>query len=134
MDEARLRAIPLFAGLSKKERRAVARQAEEVDVEPGCCLVREGDFSYEFFAIETGTVVVRRGEQYLDELGPGEFFGEMGLVGESRRGASVTAQSAVRAIVLTAWAFHQIDRELPAVARRIRKEIAARRDHLEPVG
>jgi len=133
MDEARLRAIPLFAGLSKKERRTVARLADEVDREPGDRLVREGEFAYEFFAIEAGTAEVRRGEQYLDELGPGDFCGEMGLVAGAKRGASVTATSPVTAIVMTAYAFRQVDREMPAVAKQIRKAIEERRHQLEAV-
>jgi CRP-like cAMP-binding protein len=133
MDEARLKAIPLFAGLSKKERRSVARQADEVDVDAGCCLVREGEFAYEFFAIEAGTAEVRRGEQYLDLLGPGDFFGEMGLLADATRGATVTATSPVTAIVMTGSAFRQVDREVPAVAKRIRKAIEERSRQLEPV-
>jgi CRP/FNR family cyclic AMP-dependent transcriptional regulator len=133
MDEARLRAIPLFAGLSKKECRSVAQQADEVDVEAGRHLVREGDFAYEFFAIEEGTAEVRRGEQLLAELGPGDFFGEMGLIGNVTRSASVTASSPLTAIVMTGSAFRHIDREHPAVARQIRKAIAERCRQLEPV-
>jgi CRP/FNR family cyclic AMP-dependent transcriptional regulator len=133
MDESRLRAIPLFAGLKKKERRAVAQQADEVDVEAGCHLVREGEFAYEFFAIEEGTAEVRRGEQYLAELGPGDFFGEMGLIGDAQRNASVKALSPITAIVMTASAFRQIDRDLPEVAKQIRKAIEERCRHLEAV-
>ena len=81
MDEARLKNIPLFAGLSRKERKALAPRADEVELEKGREIVREGEWPYEFFAIEDGTAEVRRGEQLLAELGPGDFFGEMGLVG-----------------------------------------------------
>ena len=133
MDEARLQAIPLFSGLSKKERRTVARLADEVDVEPGYRLVRQGEFAYEFFAIEAGTAEVRRGEQYLDELGPGDFCGEMGVVEGAKRGASVTATSPVTAMVMTASAFRRIDREMPAVAKKIRRAIEERRHQLEAV-
>ena len=133
MDEARLRAIPLFEGLGKKERRAVARQADEVDVEPGRHLVREGEFAYEFFAIEEGTADVRRGEQLLAELGPGDFFGEMGLIGQVTRNASVVATSPVTVLVLTGTAFRHIERELPAVSKQIRKAIEERCRQLEPI-
>jgi CRP-like cAMP-binding protein len=131
MDEARLGAVPLFAGLAKKERRRVAQRADEVDIQPGRHLVREGEFSYEFFVIEEGTAEVRRGDQYLDELGPGDFFGEMGLIGDTPRNATVIATSPVTAIVMTGSAFRQIDRELPAIARKIRKAIEERCHHLE---
>jgi CRP/FNR family transcriptional regulator, cyclic AMP receptor protein len=133
VDEARLRAIPLFDGLGKKERREVARQADEVDVEPGRHLVREGEFAYEFFALEEGTAEVRRGDQLLAELGPGDFFGEMGLIGQVTRNASVVATSPVTVLVLTGSAFRNIERELPAVSTKIRKAIEERCRELEPV-
>jgi CRP/FNR family cyclic AMP-dependent transcriptional regulator len=133
MDEARLRAIPLFAGLGKKERREVARQGDEVEVEAGRQLVREGEFAYEFFAIEEGTAEVRRGQQLLAELGPGDFFGEMGLIGNVTRNASVIAATPLKVMVLTGSAFRHIERELPAVSKQIRKAIEERCRQLEPV-
>ena len=133
MDEARLREIPLFAALGKKERREVAKQADEVDVEPGRHLVREGEFAYEFFALEEGTAEVRRGDQLLAELGPGDFFGEMGLIGNVTRNASVVTASPVKAMVLTGSAFRHIERELPEVSTQIRKAIEERCRQLEPV-
>jgi CRP/FNR family transcriptional regulator, cyclic AMP receptor protein len=133
MDEARLRDIPLFAGLGKKERREVARQADEVEVEQGRHLVREGEFAYEFFAIEEGKADVRRGDQLLAELGPGDFFGEMGLIGQVTRNASVVATSPMRVLVLTGSAFRHIERELPDVSKQIRKAIEERCRQLEPV-
>jgi CRP-like cAMP-binding protein len=133
MDEARLKAIPLFAGLGKKERRSVAQQADEVDIEPGRHLVREGEFAYEFFAIEEGTAEVRRGDQYLAELGPGDFFGEMGLINNVTRTASVTAISPLTVLVLTGSAFRHLEREQPEVSKQIRKAIEERCRQLEPV-
>jgi CRP-like cAMP-binding protein len=133
MDDKRLQSIPLFAGLSKKQRRALAQQTDEVDIEDGRYLVREGDFAYEFFAIEEGTAEVRRGEQFLAELGPGDFFGEMGLVGDVPRSASVIARSPMTVIVMTGSAFRHVDREQPEVATQIRKAIEERCRQLEPV-
>ena len=83
----------------------MAQQADEVDVESGYQLVREGEFAYEFFAIEEGTAEVRRGEQHLAELGPGDFFGEMGLIENAPRNASVTASSPLTAVVMTGSPF-----------------------------
>jgi CRP/FNR family cyclic AMP-dependent transcriptional regulator len=134
MDEKRLESIPLFAELSKKERRGVAQRADEVDIDEGREIVREGEFPYEFFAIEEGTAEVKRGEQHLAELGPGDFFGEMGLIGKAPRNASVIARSPVIAVVMTGSAFRQIDRELPGVAKQIRKAIDERNRQLMPVG
>ena len=61
MDEARLKQSPLFAGLNRKERQALAPRTDEVDLDQGRVIVREGEWPYEFFAIEQGTVEVRRG-------------------------------------------------------------------------
>ncbi len=133
MDEARLEAIPLFARLGRKQRRSVAQQAEEVDIEAGRHLVREGDFAYEFFAIEEGTVEVRRGDQFLAELGPGDFFGEMGVIGNVTRNASVIAASPLTVMVLTGSAVRHLDREQPDVSRQIRQAIEERCRQLEPV-
>jgi CRP-like cAMP-binding protein len=133
MDEKRLESIPLFAGLSRKERRSVAQRADEVDVEAGREIVREGEFPYEFFAIEEGTAEVKRGDQHLAELGPGDFFGEMGLIENAPRNASVVTRSPMTAVVMTGSAFRQIDRELPEVATKIRKAIDERCRHLMAV-
>lgn len=133
MDEAHLKSIPLFAGLSRKERRMVAQRADEVDIDAGREIVREGDFPYEFFAIEEGTVEVKRGDQHLAEIGPGDFFGEMGLIDDAPRNAPVVARSPVTAVVMTGQAFRQIDREFPEVAKTIRKAIDERCRHLLPV-
>ena len=133
MDEKRLESIPILAGLSKKQRRAVAQQADEVDIKEGRQLVREGDFAYEFFAIEDGKAEVRRGEQFLAELGQGDFFGEMGLVGDVPRTASVIATTPMTVIVMTGSAFRQVDRDHPEVASQIRKAIEERCRQLEPV-
>jgi CRP-like cAMP-binding protein len=131
MDEGRLSEIPLFAGLNRKERRALAPRTDEVDLEEGRVIVREGEWAYEFFAIEAGTCEVRRGDQLLAELGPGDFFGEMGLVGDTRRNASVVAKSPLTVVVMTAQAFRQTSRELPEVAAKIRAAIEERCRHME---
>jgi CRP/FNR family cyclic AMP-dependent transcriptional regulator len=133
MDEARLSEIPLFAGLNRKERRALAPRADEVDLEQGRVIVREGEWPYEFFAIEEGTAEVRRGEQLLAELGPGDFFGEMGLVGDTRRNATVVASTPLKVVVMTAQAFRQTARELPEVADKLRAAIEERGRQLEAV-
>jgi cAMP-dependent protein kinase regulator len=133
MDEARVKAIPLFAGLSRKECRALAQRADEIELAEGKTLVREGDWPYEFFSIEEGTVEVRRGDQLLGELSAGDFFGEMGLMADTRRNATVTATSPVKVVVMTAQAFRQTARELPEVADKIRAAIEERCRALEAV-
>ena len=94
MDEAKLRDIPMFAKLSRKQRKHLALRADEVEVQPGRLVCRKGDSANELYVIEEGTAKVVRDEQYLDELGPGDFFGEMGVLDHAPRNAHVVATHA----------------------------------------
>jgi CRP/FNR family cyclic AMP-dependent transcriptional regulator len=133
MDEAVLRQIQLFAGLSRKQRKLLAMRADEVEVEPGKVICCKGKSSHEFFVIEDGTAKVVRDGQYLDELGPGDFFGEMGLLEGAPRNADVIAETPLTLMVLSAPAFKDLEREAPALARRLSRSVEQRREWLEPV-
>jgi CRP/FNR family transcriptional regulator, cyclic AMP receptor protein len=133
MDEAKLREIPLFAKLSRKERKLLALRADEVDVEPGALVCRKGDSAHNLYVIEQGTAKVVRDEQYLDELGPGDFFGEMGLREGAPRNAHVIATTPMTLMILAGHAFRQLEREHPALASRISATIEQRRRWLQPV-
>jgi CRP-like cAMP-binding protein len=126
MEERRLKSAPLFAGLGKKERRALAAWTDEIDVPAGEQLAREGDFAYEFFVIEEGTAEVTRGNDHVADLGPGDFFGEMGVLGQKRRGATVTATSPMEVIVMTEQALRSLNQEQPEVARRLEEAVEER--------
>ncbi|HZO98199.1 MAG TPA: cyclic nucleotide-binding domain-containing protein [Gaiellaceae bacterium] len=126
MDPARLRGLGPFAQLGAKERERVARWADEVDVPAGGRLAEEGSFAHEFFVIEEGVAVVERDGKELAELGPGDFFGEIGLLETERRTASVVARTPLRAVVMFQREFKQMERELPAVAAQLRAAIAER--------
>jgi CRP/FNR family cyclic AMP-dependent transcriptional regulator len=119
MEESELRTVPLFESLSGAERRAIAPHADEIEVPEGTELVRQGEFAYEFFVIEDGTADVMRDGERIAELGPGDFLGEMGIVGKVVRNATVVTTSFVRAIVMTEQALRSITRTNPAVADRI---------------
>jgi CRP-like cAMP-binding protein len=134
MDEARLRQIELFDGLTRKQRRLLATRADEIDVQPGRVLCSMGEHADEFFVIETGTARVMRGDQYLDELGPGDFFGEMGLLESAPRNANVIAETALTVMVLSGPALKELERESPDLARKLRRSMEQRRHWLEPVG
>jgi CRP-like cAMP-binding protein len=121
MDPKHLNEIPLFAGLSKDQRGEVARVADEIDIEAGKRLVSEGRFGYEFFVISNGTAEVVRGEEHIADLGPGDFFGEMALLGDTTRNADVVASSAMTAMVMTDSAFRSLARKMPEVAEEIRE-------------
>jgi CRP/FNR family cyclic AMP-dependent transcriptional regulator len=132
MDEKRLTAIPLFASLSKQERRHVAQHADEVDVPAGKELVHEGGFAYEFFVIEQGTAEVTRQGAHVADLGPGDFFGEMAALTDSTRNAAVMSTSPLTAIVMTAHDFRAMAKGMPAVADKISAAVAERLKSLSP--
>jgi CRP/FNR family transcriptional regulator, cyclic AMP receptor protein len=133
MDEAVLRQLHVFDGLSRKQRRLLASRADELEVPPGKTLCSKGDLAHEFFVIEDGTAKVVRDGQYLDELGPGDFFGEMGLLEEAPRNADVVAKTPVKLMVLSRAAFRDLEREAPGFARRLSRSVEQRRHWLEPV-
>jgi CRP-like cAMP-binding protein len=126
MDPSAVQSIPLFAGLSKDDQAVVAQYADEVDVPAGTVLAQEGRLAYEFFAIKEGTADVTLGGQHAAALGPGDFFGEIGLLAGDRRVATVVASSAMSLIVLTGSQLRAIDSRMPGVAERIRSAMAQR--------
>jgi cAMP-dependent protein kinase regulator len=99
---------------------------DEIDLPEGKELTTEGQFAYEFFIIEEGTASVTRGAEHVSELGPGDFFGEIGLLESERRTASVVTSSPMRAIVMTGRDFRVMERDLPRVAQQIREKIRER--------
>jgi len=126
MDERRLQSIPLFESLPREGRRLVAQHADEIDVDEGTELVRQGEFAYEFFVIESGGAEVLRDGDHIAELGPGDFLGEMGIVGKVARNATVTATASSKVIVMTGQAFRSISQSNPDIASRIQAAVEER--------
>ena len=127
MDASRLKSIPLVEEVGDEELAQIAPFAQEVSVEQGKVLVREGDFSYEFMAIEEGEAEVTRGGQHLADLGAGDFFGEMGLLEKTLRNATVTAKTPMRLITLTGWDLRRVERAAPEASERVRATLEERR-------
>src|SRR3954468_22208333 len=126
MDAEHLSGIALFERLSKAQLAEVAKQADEIDVDAGKRLVSEGRFGYEFFIIENGNAEVVRGEEHIADLGPGDFFGEMALLGDTVRNADVVASSPLTAMFMTDVQFRSLARRMPHVADKIREACRAR--------
>jgi CRP-like cAMP-binding protein len=128
VDASRLDGIRLFSGLSKKELGQLAQFMDELTVREGEELASEGRFAHEFFVIEDGVAEVLQDGERIAELGPGDFFGEIGLLETERRTATVRATSEMEVIVMFARDFKKMERDQPAVADRIRSAIRARLD------
>jgi voltage-gated potassium channel len=127
MYQARLSDVPFFSGLKKKELELISRQADEVDVPAGKVLAQQGTFGDQFFVIEDGTAEVTRDGERVGELGPGDFFGEMALLQEERRTATVTATSPMTLIVMTRASFRAIDKAMPHVHEAVSRAIEQRK-------
>ena len=128
MDPARLKKIPVFADLSDDERGHIAALAAEVSVPAGKELVREGDYSYDVLAIEEGTARVERNGQYIDEVGPGDVVGEMGVLERSQRNATVIATSPMLLLTLTTWDIRRLQKTAPNAVDHLREVVAQRSD------
>ncbi len=112
MDPERLKTIPLFSSLSDQALKTVSVFSSETSVSAGKRLVHEGDYSYELIVIETGTADVIKGGEVIGSLGPGDVFGEMGMLSGGKRTADVIATSPMRLITLSKWDLKRISAEV----------------------
>jgi CRP-like cAMP-binding protein len=127
MYEARLKEVPFFSSLDRKQLDIVAQQTDEVDVKDGEVLVRQGELGQEFFIVESGTAEATIDGQHIRQFGPGDFFGEIALLEEERRTATVTATSPMIVIVMTRASFRALDQTVPEIHRTVHEAIAERR-------
>ena len=129
MEASQLADIPLLAELSSAELIVLAERMRELEVEAGSFVVEQGELSYKFYVILEGTALVEKEGNHLADLGPGDFFGEMGIVGHSRRGADVIATSPLRLVVLVGWDLRMLMDQFPRLRRRIQHAIVDRADN-----
>lgn len=128
MDAKRLQHLPLFSGLSRRERKSLAPLVEEVEVAAGHELAREGALAYELFVIAEGTAEVTQSGARIAGLGPGDFFGEIALHDDGRqRTSTVVASSPMRLAVLQGHDLRTIEREMPSIGTQIRAAVDERR-------
>ena len=114
-----LASIPLFRSLDGPALAEVAGWFEVKDVGPGVRLVGEGTTGCAFFVVGEGEVSITARGAEIAVLGPGDFFGEMAMLGDGRRTASVTTTSPARVLVLFTTEFERLKAEHPAVADEI---------------
>ena len=127
MEVARLKAIPLFSDVPEDELFTIAPFAEETQVEAGKVLAKEGQYAYQFMAIEEGEAEVTRGGEHVADLEAGDFFGEIGLLETALRTATVTAKTPMRLITLTGSDMKRMERNIPQAVERIRQALEQRR-------
>ncbi len=118
--------VPLFAGLSKKEIGQVASIADELDFKAGKVLIREGDPGREFFILVEGSADVTRKGKKLATRTAGDFFGEIALMCDRARVATVTTTAPSVALVVTDTAFKNLVKRTPAIALKVLQAVGER--------
>ena len=126
MDASQLKRIPIFEDVPDEELGVVTTFATSEEFPEGKVILREGDFSNHLYAIEEGTVTVTRDGEEVGQLGPGDIFGEVGLIEKERRAASIEATSRVRVIKIEHWELQRLKKKLPDVYKRIEDTAAER--------
>src|SRR5215831_3841739 len=126
VEPSRLEKIPLFAGLSQPDRDRVAAVADNFHADAGAAICRDGDFAYHFYALVDGGADVMDGTETLARLGPGDFFGEIGLLVTGRRTASVVAREPTHFIAIFDQPFRRLEAESPEFSRQVRTAMGER--------
>jgi CRP-like cAMP-binding protein len=125
-----LRRVPIFSGLPAKELEFISRSVKERTYDAGAVIVKQGDPGVGFFLIVEGRVEVARDGQRIRDMGPGEFFGEMALMEERIRTATVRARERTRCLQLVRWDFRALLKENPDLAVRMLEVVVQRmREH-----
>jgi CRP/FNR family transcriptional regulator, cyclic AMP receptor protein len=126
VDSERLKNLPLFAELDDAERADVAACARELTVEAGMTLTTEGAHAYELFVIESGEAEVRRAGELIRSLGPGDAFGEIGLLATGTRTASIVATTPMKLVAIFAREFKRLEARMPQIAEDLRASMRER--------
>jgi CRP-like cAMP-binding protein len=121
-----LKRVPLFAGCSKRELAEIASLADEVDLPAARDLTREGASGREFLVLVQGEADVLRKGRLVASLGPGDFVGEIALVTDVPRTATVKTTQPTHALVLTRRDFRGLMKRVPSIQLKVLEALASR--------
>jgi CRP/FNR family transcriptional regulator, cyclic AMP receptor protein len=127
LDAATLKKIPLFAEVPDEVLGKIAPWTAVEEWPEGKVIVKEGGFSNHFYAIQEGTAKVERDGRHIADLGPGDVFGEQGLLERQERSATVTATSEIRLIKIEHWELSRMRQSMPEVVDELRRKVEERR-------
>jgi CRP-like cAMP-binding protein len=127
LDAATLKKIPLFAEVPDEVLGKIAPWTAVEEWPEGKVIVKEGGFSNHFYAIQEGTAKVERDGRHIADLGPGDVFGEQGLLERQDRSATVTATSEIRLIKIEHWELSRMRQSMPEVVDELRRKVEERR-------
>jgi CRP-like cAMP-binding protein len=126
LDASTLKKIPLFAEVPDDTLGKIAPWATSEEWPEGKEIVKEGGFSNHFYAIIDGTAKVERDGKELAKLGPGDVFGEQGLLEKSERSATVIATSEIHLIKIEHWELSRMRQAMPDVVEELRRKVEER--------
>jgi len=122
--------IPLFDSLSEEELEQLAGWFELKTVSEGVKLASEGAAGYSFYVLVDGSAVVTAEDEDVATYGPGDFFGEMAILGDGRRSATVTTTSPATLLVMFGTEFRSLQQSQPAIAAQLEKAMRQRQEEL----
>jgi CRP-like cAMP-binding protein len=123
---AELQGVPLFSALSKRDLKTVEQAADRIEVPAGREVVSEGRTGHEFFLILDGKASVKRTDRKVAELGPGDYFGEMAVLDQGPRTATVVADTDMNLLVLGQREFAGLINTVPGLAGKLMRSLAGR--------
>jgi CRP/FNR family cyclic AMP-dependent transcriptional regulator len=126
MDPTQLKRIPIFENVPDEDLTVITTFATSDEFPEGAVIVKEGDYANSFMAIEEGTAKVTRNGEHVGELGPGDIFGEVGLIEKEKRTATVEATSRVKLIKIEHWELQRMKKKMPDVYEKIERVAAER--------
>ena len=118
--------VPLFAQCTADEIAALAALAQENSFDPGQIVVTQGTPGQAFYMVLTGRVEILRDQASLGTFGPGDFFGEMSLLDQAPRSATIRAVEQTQCLMLSSWDFKALLENKPSIAIKL-LEVLSRR-------
>ena len=123
--------VPLFAVLSDEQRGILAEWFEVSDASAGTALVSEGATGYSFYVLLDGAAQVIVGDETVATYGPGDYFGEMAILGDGRRNATVTVTAPSRLLSMFGTEFRMLQDVQPDIAAQLEETMRQRRAELD---
>ena len=117
--------VPLFSDLNQRQLRKLAKGFKEKTIGPGITVVREGHMDgVGFFVIAEGKATVSVSGVNVAVIGPGDYFGELAMITERARGATVTAETQLRCLRMAFWDLRRFAQENPDVCWKLLQHLA----------
>jgi CRP/FNR family transcriptional regulator, cyclic AMP receptor protein len=126
LDVSQLKSVSLFADVPEESLKQIAPFTSVDEFAEGRVVIKEGGYSNDFFVITDGTAKVERGGEHLADLGPGDLFGEQGLLEKQQRSATITATSTLRVIKIEHWELARMRKSMPEVVEQLQRKVEER--------